>query len=212
MKAKTWCMLFVGCALLVAAGIAISTGEEAAAVDTNGYTLTDRNGDGVISDEEFDQMQALAEEVMTIDFSAADDDGDGNLTPAEYEGYLSYLEEEEAQEKPTAEEGEEEESDVDALEDILSSSITSDEEADEVEKLRAALVVAKEPDVVNYVLARPKVYPFAYRTLVRWARRYPKHYKWARTVHAHRKRHPGPAVPRRVRPRVRPRPRPRRRP
>jgi len=60
----------------------------------------------------------------------------------------------------------------------------SAEENSEIDELLEIPHEADEPDVVSCVLARPKLYPFAYRSLVKRGKRYSKYHRWvARTAH-----------------------------
>jgi hypothetical protein len=134
-----------------------------------------------------------------LDFDEVDADDDGQITLAEYETYLSD-QSEHPEEAEASEEEEEEASDVEALTDLLYAMAADEDDSAEIEELIDALQESSKEDVVSYVLARPTVYPFAYRSLVKWGKRYPKYAKWFTKVRVHRKRHPGPLPARKVRP------------
>jgi len=162
------------------------------------FEFLDRNGDGLVSGEELAEAQNMAYVVLATDLDAADADEDGKLTGDEYHDYHANLEGAQVSE----ESGESEEAENEQMLTVLKALCESEEENAELESVIAELKDQNETDVVTYVLARPKVYPLAYKRLVHWANWHTGRSAWAKKVIAANKVRPVIVKPKVVKPKV----------
>lgn len=182
-KAAVWCPLAVVCL-----GIAMAVAVAGRAADEDDdvaehFGLMDRNDNDQLSPGEFQDAREVAQEVLAVDFESADKDKNGTLSLEEYHAYLSSSATASSGEGYS--EGSLDEDALQALADILTSSASSQLETAEIEQLIEDLAEAGETDVITYVLSRPTAYPYAYRTLGTWAKRYPGRLTWANKIRAH---------------------------
>ena len=186
-KATMWPVVVVCLGIMMAAGIVGRAADDDDDVAEH-FSLMDRNDNGQLSTGEFSQAQEMAQEVLSVDFASADTDEDGTLNVEEYQTYLSSIETVSSAGGDSSD-GQEEDA-LEALASILTSSASTESETAEIEQLIEDLEEAGETDVITYVLSRPTAYPYAYRTLGVWAKRYPGRLTWANKIRAHNAVHP----------------------
>ena len=189
MKTKTamWPVVVVCLGIVVALGIVARAVEEDDDIAEH-FSLMDRNDNDLLSSEEFRQAQEMAQEVLLVDFTSADEDEDGTLSIEEYQTYLSNIGT--SSSGADAEEGDLDEDALEALADILRASASTESDTAEIKQLLEDLEEAGETDAVAYVLSHPTAYSYSYRTLGVWAKRYPGRLKWANTIRAHHRAGP----------------------